>query len=226
MPSATSTQLFPLPRHSRAAQVCIHVQPGDVSVAVNVVVRVKVLLAMSLKLLLIVYIVCCCVDSLIVRNVKKKVLYSRAKRCASRKGKELVVLGSPHLDLRTGGVISYITEKTIGPTYGCGDVCVDIAGCSTCCRSYTCDILDYLKTKRPKSCVLFSSGVLEFTQSFPDIKKEIERTCVANYTDYYSPWNITWYSYGCAANNKCGLLKGLPERVFWRNPFGASMLDE
>lgn len=175
----------------------------------------------NLKTLLLIYMVCCCVDSLIVRNVKKKVLYARAKRCALTLGKELVVLGSPHLDLRTGGVISYITEKTMGPTYGCGDVCVDIAGCSKCCKSYTGDILDFLKTKRPKSCVLFSSGVLEFTENFPGIKKEIERTCVANFTDYYFPLNITWFAYGCAANNSCGLFKGLPKRVFWRDPFGS-----
>jgi len=176
---------------------------------------------MRITMLLIMYIICCCVDSLIIRNVKKRVLFARAKRCASRKGKELVVLGSPHLDLRTGGVISYITEKTIGPTYGCGDVCVDITGCPGCCSSYTGDILNYLKEKPPKSCVLFSSGVLEFTENFSAIKKEIERTCVANFTDYYEPWNITWYSYGCTTNNDCGLLKGLPRRVFWKNPFGS-----
>ncbi|CAN0118856.1 unnamed protein product [Ectocarpus sp. 8 AP-2014] len=68
------------------------------------------------------------------------------------------------------------------------------------------------------SCVLFSSGVLEFTSSFTQIKKEIERTCVANFSDYYSPWNLSWCAYGCAANNNCGLFKGLPKRVFWRNP--------
>lgn len=132
---------------------------------------------MSLKIVIVVYIVCCCVDSLIVRNIKKKVLYSRAKRCAENNKVELVVVGSPNLDFRTGGVISNITEKTIGPVYGCGDCCVDFAGCSSCSKSYTGDVLEYLKTKSPKSCVLFSSGVLEFTESFPDIKSEIERTC-------------------------------------------------
>ena len=100
-----------------------------------------------------------------MRNVKKKVLFGRAKRCAAEMKKELIVLGSPHLGLRTGGVISYVTEKTIGPTYGCGDVCVDFQGCHKCSKSYTGDILDYLRTKPAKSCVLFSSGVLEFTSS-------------------------------------------------------------
>lgn len=152
---------------------------------------------MSLKLVIFAYLVCCCVDSLIVRNIKKKVLYSRAKRCAENNKVELVVVGSPHLDLRTGGVISYMTERTIGPVYGCGDTCVDIAGCSSCCNSYTGDVLEYLKTKRPKSCVLFSSGVLEFTENYPDINREIERTCIANFTDYYTPWNVTWFVYGC-----------------------------
>lgn len=174
---------------------------------------------MNLKTLLVLYLVCCCVDSLIVRNVKKKVLYSRAVRCASRSEKELVVLGSPHLDLQTGGVISYITEKTVGAVYGCGDMCVDIQGCSKCTKSYTGDILEYLKTRGPKSCVLFSTGVLEFTDNYDAISQEIERTCVANFTDYYSVWNVSWYAYGCSANNNCGLLKGMPKRVFWTNPF-------
>jgi hypothetical protein len=173
---------------------------------------------MRWRILIVLYFVCCCVDSLIVRNVKKKVLYSRAVRYASKMKKELVVLGSPHLDLQTGGVISYITEKTVGAVYGCGDICVDIQGCSKCTSSYQGDILDFLKTKSPKSCVLFSTGVLEFTENFDAIRHQIERTCVANFTEYYSPWNITWYAYGCKSNNVCGLFKGMPRRVFWTNP--------
>ena len=174
---------------------------------------------MNFKTIFLVYMVCCCVDSLIVRNVKKKVLFSRAVRCSSRMKKELVVLGSPHLDLRTGGVISYVTESTIGTLYGCGDTCVDMQGCRGCPTSYKGDILEYLKTKSSDSCVLFSTGVLEFTENYDAIKHEIERTCVANFTDFYSPWNLSWYSYGCAANNSCGLFKGMPKRVFWSNPF-------
>lgn len=118
--------------------------------------------------------------------------------------KELVVLGSPHLDLQTGGVISYITEITVGAIYGCGDTCVDIQGCSKCTNSYKGDILEYLKTRSPKSYVLFSTGVLEFTEKYDAIKLEMDRTCVANYTDYYTAWTVTWYVYGCSANNRCG----------------------
>lgn len=173
---------------------------------------------MNFKTVIILYLVCCCVDSLIVRNVKKRVLYSRAVRCASQEKKELVVLGSPHLDIQTGGVVSYATEKTVGVGYGCGNTCVDIQGCSTCPNSYRGDILDYLKTRSAKSCVLFSTGVLEFTEKYDEIKLEIDRTCIANYTDYYSPWNISWYVYGCSSNNSCGLFMGMPRRVFWRTP--------
>ncbi len=177
------------------------------------------LLGMGLSSFFVIYIACCIFDSFVVRNIKKKVLFSRAKLCALKMKKELIVVGSPHLDLRTGGVISFLTEKTIGPVYGCGDTCVDIQGCTGCDNSYTGDVLDYLKTREPKSCVFFSSGVLEFTNCFQQIKKEIERTCVANFTDYYSPWNLSWYVYGCSNNNNCGLLKGLPRRVFWTDPF-------
>ena len=173
---------------------------------------------MNFKTVIILYFVCCCVDSLIVRNVKKRVLYSRAVRFATQKKKELVVLGSPHLDLQTGGVVSYVAEKTVGAVYGCGDTCVDIQGCSTCFNTFKGDILDYLKTRSPKSCVLFSTGVLEFTEKYDEIKLEIDRTCVANFTDYYSPWNVTWWCYGCSSDNNCGLFKGMPRRVFWKTP--------
>ena len=170
---------------------------------------------LDIKKIVILYFILCLLDSILVRNLKKKILYSRAVKLASSMNKELVVLGSPHLGLVDGGVISFVTEKTIGPVYGCGDTCVDIIGCNGCRKSYKGDILDYLRTRTPKSCVLFSTGVFEFTKNYEDIKKEIDRTCVANFTEYYSPWNITWYAYGCDSTNMCGLFKALPRRVFW-----------
>ena len=174
-----------------------------------------------LKLLLIIYTIVCIIDSFIVRNLKKKVLYINALKYASIHSKKLVVLGSPHLDLQTGGVISYVTEKTFGPSYGCGDVCVDIEGCRNCEVTYTGDILDFLKNQDDDECVLFSTGVLEFTDNYDEISKEIKRTCVRNFTDYYSPWNITWYTYGCSSSG-CGLFKGIPRRLFLTNPFKLS----
>lgn len=72
--------------------------------------------------------------------------------------KELVVLGSPHLDLRTGGVVSYISQRTTGAMYGCGDMCVDIHVCPMCTWSYTDDIFNHLKTKKKQIvCPLLDS---------------------------------------------------------------------
>ena len=171
------------------------------------------------RLYLIIYLILCIIDSFIVRNLKKKALYKNAVDYAYNHSKKLVVVGSPNLDLIEGGLISYITENTFGPSYGCGDVCVDIQGCAKCNVSYTGDILDFLKKQGPDSCVLFSTGVFEFTGNYDDILQEMKRTCVRNFTEYYSPWNLTWYMYGCSSSNQCGLFKGYPKRVFWRNPF-------
>ncbi len=170
-----------------------------------------------LSIILIIYTIICAIDSLILRNVKKMVLYKKAVRYSEHNNKILVVLGSPSSDFSTGGVVSYITIKTFGTMYGCGDICVDLQGCGTCERSYTGDILEFLSKQKDNSCVLFSTGVFEFTDKYEEIEKQIHRTCVKNFTDYYSPWNITWYSYGCSSSN-CGLLKALPKRVFWTNP--------
>jgi hypothetical protein len=182
---------------------------------------------LKIKIVLIVYAVLCVLDSFVLRNLKKKALYRNAVSHAYEHAKKLVVVGSPSLDLVEGGLISFVTEKTFGPSYGCGDVCVDITGCPKCEVSYTGDILDFLRGQDPGSCVLFSTGVLEFTDNYEEIRGEIERTCVRNYTDYYSPWNVTWFTYGCStacstASGACGLLKGFPRRFFWTNPFDMS----
>ena len=74
------------------------------------------------------------------------------------KNKKRVVLGSPHLDLRTGGVVSYISQRTTGAMYGCGDMCVDIHVCPMCTWSYTDDIFNHLKTKKKQIvCPLLDS---------------------------------------------------------------------
>ena len=116
-------------------------------------------------IILIIYLIICVIDSLILRNIKKRVLYRKAFEYAKTNNKVLVVLGSPSLDLSTGGVVSYVTVKIIGSVYGCGDICVDLEGCGTCENSYTGDILEFLSKQDDDSCVLFSTGVLEFTKN-------------------------------------------------------------
>lgn len=167
---------------------------------------------------IIIYFILCFVDSFFIRNLKKYLLYKKAFSKAKKQNKKLVVVGSPHLSMGTGGVVGYVTEKIIGPIYGCGDVCVDLIGCLKCPESITGDILNYLRSQEDNSCVLFSTGVFEFVPNYKEIKKEIDRTCIENYTDYYSPWNITWYVYGCNSS-KCGLFVNSPNRVFWLESF-------
>ena len=173
---------------------------------------------MSIIKITIIYFVLCFIDSFIIRNIKKHFLYKKAVEKAKTENKKLIVVGSPHLSLSSGGVVGYITEKIIGPTYGCGDICIDLIGCSGCPESITGDILEYLKTQKDKSCVLFSSGVFEFVPNYEEIEIEIERTCIENYTDYYSPWNITWFVYGCNSD-KCGLFTSGPNNIFWEKYF-------
>lgn len=102
------------------------------------------------------------------------------------------MLGSPHVDIAAGDVISYVTEKMVVVGYGCGDTCVDMLSCSGYSWSYKGDIIDYLKTRGPKSCVLSSTGVLEFTEKYDEIAQEIERSCVEIFTDYYSRLLASW----------------------------------
>ena len=68
---------------------------------------------MSIIKITIIYFVLCFIDSFIIRNIKKHFLYKKAVEKAKKENKKLIVLGSPHLSLSSGGVVGYITEKII-----------------------------------------------------------------------------------------------------------------
>jgi hypothetical protein len=79
-------------------------------------------------------------------------LYNKALNESRRIGKKLVVIGNPTASFK---------NKLFGSSYGCGDVCIDLAGCE--CpnkknRSPSFEALEKLSNYPNDSVVIFESG--------------------------------------------------------------------
>ena len=87
------------------------------------------------------------------RVQRRKGEYEKATQLSKKLGKKLLVIGAPN----NGGY-----NKIFGPSYKCGDVCVDIIGCTGCKRSIQGDLLEVLKTMPSNQYVIFESCTLEY----------------------------------------------------------------
>jgi len=61
-----------------------------------------------------------------------------------------------------GDPVGGVATKYLGAAYGCGDVCLDMAGCPTCPTSITKKLEDWLPTAPSNSYVIYISLVLEY----------------------------------------------------------------
>ena len=100
------------------------------------------------------------------RSNRRKSTFKKAIEKKNETGKQLLVVGSPN----NGG-----WSSIIGSEYGCGDICTDIIGCSTCDKSIKGDLLDVLKSISNNSVVIFESCVLEYVSNLEEIKLEMKR---------------------------------------------------
>ncbi|MDY0004226.1 MAG: hypothetical protein RBU30_23200 [Polyangia bacterium] len=106
-------------------------------------------------------------------------LYDRAQERARREGKKLVVIGNP-----SGGYVNKVVR-----VYGCGDLCIDIAGCSPCgpeSRVLKDDAIRALRTLPDDSAVVFESEVFEYVGDMQDAVKELDRVTGGDHTRIYS----------------------------------------
>ncbi|MBU1221721.1 hypothetical protein KKF34_13250 [Myxococcota bacterium] len=96
------------------------------------------------------------------------ILFEKAREKARSENKKLVVIGNP-----TGGWVNRIV-----PIYGCGDICIDIAGCSPCPEStiiYKMDAIEALKKIPDNSAVVFESEVFEYVGDMQNAIHELDR---------------------------------------------------
>lgn len=105
----------------------------------------------------------------IQRSSHQRRMFKNASRLAKEKGKLLVVIGDPR---------AQNTMTQYFPTYDCGDICIDIGGC-TCNKESVIlkmDVLEALKNMKSDSAVIYESEVLEFVDyNITPIVAEIER---------------------------------------------------
>ena len=95
-------------------------------------------------------------------------LYEKARKRAKELGKKLVVIGNP-----TGGWVNKVVT-----VYGCGDICIDLAGCTPCKPGVVIlkrDATAALKTLPDDSAVVFESGVFELVSDMNETVKQLDR---------------------------------------------------
>lgn len=90
------------------------------------------------------------------RRTRRSHIFKLAKMRSQQVGKKLLVIGDPD---------NGIMNKYFGRDYGCGDECIDLAGCSKC-KSFTKgDVCKMIKLYPSDSHVIFISCVLEYIDS-------------------------------------------------------------
>lgn len=112
------------------------------------------------------------------------ILYDRALALARADGRRLVVIGNP-----TGGYVNRHVQ-----VYGCGDICIDIAGCRPCgheTRVLAADALEALRTLPDDSAVVFESEVLEYVVDLPAVIRELDRVTGGDHTRIFSVHTIS-----------------------------------
>lgn len=80
-------------------------------------------------------------------------VFLAAQRRAVELQRPLVVVGNPD-----AGIATHLRRA-----YGCGDICVDLAGCDSCPNSLQIDITKGIPGLPDNSAVVFVSCVLEYT---------------------------------------------------------------
>lgn len=105
-------------------------------------------------------------DAFVLRRGARRRGYRNALLRGAELGLPVMVVGKPDA--------GYI-NKAVGLDYGCGDVCVDLVGCSPCPRYLTGRLEDVLPGVPSRSHVVFVSCTLEYVDDLPKCIAELER---------------------------------------------------
>ena len=108
------------------------------------------------------------------RMYKRYYKYKEALLLSKTKNKKLLVIGDPY---------SGFASKNIMKTYDCGDMCLDLNGCTKCKNSIKGDVLDELKKMKDNEYIIYESCVLEYVNKnrLDEVNKEIQRVSGGDY---------------------------------------------
>jgi hypothetical protein len=98
--------------------------------------------------------------------------YARAKDTATALGRPLVVVGDPDASLKNAAARDY----------GCGDICIDLHGCSGCDGATVIkeDLVTATKGMPDDFCVVFESCVLPYVRDRRTAESELARISGGN----------------------------------------------
>jgi len=154
----------------------------------------------------IIFIACNELFQDISRQKMRESSYNKALQVSKIAKKPLMVVGDP-----LGGKAS----QFYGPAYGCGDLCVDIAGCQTCRNNYKADILDVLKKEEDNSYVIYISFVLEYVDNIDETIEELYRVAGKNehiFINAVQPYSLTAYFYKFQEDSSKRILTKYPPK--------------
>lgn len=139
------------------------------------------------------------------RRVRRRQKYEQALLRAHETGKPLVVLGAPG----TGAV-----NHTLGPDYGCGDLCIDLVGCEGCSSSASGPAELILPELGDDSAVVFVSCTLEYVDDVDRVWSELQRVSGGDlYLVTVEPASLTaWFYPGARRVIAAGATPGRPLR--------------
>jgi hypothetical protein len=100
------------------------------------------------------------------RQRTRKKYYERSLALSKKTGKPLMIIGDPN---------NGCGSKTLGQTYGCGDICIDITGCPGCPNGVKGYLEDILPTIPDNSYVIFVSYVLEYVNNVDLVYSNLQR---------------------------------------------------
>ena len=108
------------------------------------------------------------------RMYRRYYKYKEVLLLSKTKNKKLLVIGDPY---------SGFASKNIMKTYDCGDMCLDLNGCTKCKNSIKGDVLDELKKMEDNEYIIYESCVLEYVDKnrLDEVNKEIQRVSGGDY---------------------------------------------
>ena len=138
------------------------------------------------------------------RRWERQRVYTAAQRRAEETGKPLVVVGAP----RAGFVTRLL------PTYGCGDLCIDLAGCPTCPEHIQADVAAALQSYPADSAVVCVVCTLEYVEGIEAAKSELYRVAGRDlFVSRVEPWSLTALVYPGAKHRLLSAPQGTGEAL-------------
>ena len=117
---------------------------------------------MYIIIFLIVYEIAIC----ILRKIKRRIVYAKAKQRSLETGKKLLVIGDPYNGL---------ASKTTGCDYGCGDLCMDLTGCPNCPKTIKGRLEDTITDIKLNEYIIYISCVLEYVDDIEYIQTFLKK---------------------------------------------------